>query len=166
MRDEVTDKACAAPVQGRDPHRSRRAGYAPVARRVVVALVAGVVGIGLAACSSGSSKTTSPTLKPASPPHTTTTEVLVRTPTDAAEQLYFAWQRADKAGAAALATSGAVTSMFAIRSTKAAGLAFAGCTKPAEGTSTCSWKRTNAKLTMHVSAPDKGSPQVQAVELT
>jgi hypothetical protein len=155
MRDEVPD----------DAHGSRSVTYPTVSRRVAVAFVVGAAAIGLAACSGGSSKTTSPTTKP-SAPHTTTIAALVRTPTDAAEQLYFAWQRADKAGAATLATPGAVTSLFAITSTKAAGLAFVGCTKPANGTSTCSWKRTDAKLTMHVSAPPAGRPQVQAVALT
>jgi hypothetical protein len=93
-------------------------------------------------------------------------EVVVRTATDAAQQLYFAWQRGDEAGAAAFASTKAISSVFAIPSTSAAGLAFDGCSKLVDASSTCSWSRTDASLEMRVKVPAAGTPQVQTVELS
>jgi hypothetical protein len=101
-----------------------------------------------------------------SPSTTSAPEALVRTPTDAAQQLYFAWQRGDQAAAERLGTSAAIRAVFDIPSTSAAGLAFDGCSEPRGGSSTCSWIRRGARLTMTVRAPASGAPQVQTVELS
>ncbi len=87
------------------------------------------------------------------------------TPTDAAESLYFAWQRADRVVAGRSAGSQAVTAMFAIKTSVAAGLAFEGCRAPVTGSSTCTWARTGVRLTMVVAAPDHGVPRVLTVTL-
>ena len=95
---------------------------------------------------------------------TTESTALVRTPTDAAQALYFAWQRGSDVEAAAVATEAAAASILAIESTKAAGLAFTGCTAPVNALSACTWSRSDAQLTMTVQVPATGRPVVQTVE--
>jgi hypothetical protein len=141
---------------------------------VVATLAVAVAVTAIVVATSGSSsstarppKPTSSTESPASTASTTTTApALVRTPTDAAQQLYFAWQRGDRSSAERLATTAAIRSVFEIPSTKAAGLAFDGCTEPRGGSSTCSWIRDGARLAMRVQVTTSGEPQVQTVELS
>ncbi len=98
-------------------------------------------------------------------PATTVDVAPVRTATDAAEQLYFAWQRGDRSGATRFADAPAVAALFAIKTTAAAGLAFGGCTQPVAQRSVCRWSRRDARLTMRVVTPTTGSPHVQSAEL-
>jgi len=96
----------------------------------------------------------------------TTTEVTlpIITPTDAALALYVAWQRGDTTDADRSATEEAAEQMAAVDTMSAAGLEFKGCAAPEEERSICTWERDDALLTMEVSAPAEGQPEVESVE--
>ena len=170
MTDTMTDQTPASPHDDDLPHedvRSRRHLRRNLgALGIAAAVAATAIGITVSAGGGHAKKAAGTTPAASAAPTTPTTFVQpIRTPTDAAEELYFAWQRGDHSQAARAADAHAISAMFAIKTTRAAGLAFQGCTKPANATSSCTWKRTNARLTMHVNVPAKGAPQVQGIEL-
>ena len=144
----------------RTRHSIARIGFGLLA---VALVVAGALAVHDNASSSWVSKAKAVATKPRPTAKPITVVALVRTPTDAAEQLYFAWQRGDHAGAARFANRQAARSLFSVPTTAAAGLAFFGCSKPAHGASTCSWVRSHAQLAMHVNVTRPGRPQVQTV---
>jgi hypothetical protein len=90
-----------------------------------------------------------------------------KAPPRIAKDLYAAWQGGDQAAAARVATSGAVTQIFAIQKDEGSGLTFAGCKKA--GTEplpkVCTYSRPGGELTVTVSVVD-GKRQASAVKLS
>ena len=146
--------------------RRRQHHRSIVATALVVAALATAAGVVLAVRHDGASKAAT-AAHPRAVARTATTVFVppVRTSTDAAEEFYFSWQRGDRVGATRVANYQAITGLFGVKTTLAAGLAFGGCSKPRNGTSTCTWTRHNASLTMRVVIPGRGSPKVQSAEL-
>lgn len=136
-----------------------------------VALTAGAVSAGLAVVRAQATTLRSvgaptPIVAIEKPTSTTVARALPRTPADAALQLFFAWQRADRPAAAPFATVSAADGLFGYPLVPAAALTFRGCTQPAGGRSTCSWVRAGGGLTMEVSAPATAAAVVQTVVLS
>ncbi len=137
----------------------------PRTGRLRVALVLGMLGLGLVACGGATTTATShPSTTTTTTDSSVTIGIVCSTPTDAATSLVNAWKAGDRAAAARCAMGDVVSQLFKVR-TDTTGWSFAGCGGSDPGVPVCSFLFSKGSATLTIEGTEARGWKVTKLQL-